>query len=86
MTLPPNPSAAAPRPQPAPPPDRPRGKPIDYALNWMPTIVFTIVLPWLTYVYLTNHGMSQAPALMIAGIWPALETLGTLAIRRKVDE
>ncbi|HEY3687552.1 MAG TPA: VC0807 family protein [Streptosporangiaceae bacterium] len=77
------PSAAVP----AAPPARPRGKPLDYAINWTPTIIFTIVLPYLTYGQLTDrHIMGEVPALLLAGAWPLLESLAMLAIRRKVDE
>lgn len=72
---------------PAAPPARPRGRPLDYVLNWTPTLIFTIVLPYVTYGQLTDrHIMGEVPALLLAGAWPALETLGMLAIRRKVDE
>lgn len=69
------------------PAGRPQGRPLDHILNWTPTIVFTIVLPYLTYGQLTDrHLMGEVPALLLAGVWPVLESLGMLVIRRKADE
>jgi hypothetical protein len=55
-------------------------------LNWGPTLVFNIVLPVLTYSLLTDRGVGEVPALLLSGVWPVLETVGSLAIRRQIDE
>jgi intracellular septation protein A len=55
-------------------------------LNWGPTLVFNVALPVLTYTVLRDRGVGEVPALLASGIWPVLETVLTLAIRRKVDE
>lgn len=66
---------------------KPRGKPLDQVFNWVPAILFSIVLPYVTYGQLTDrHIMGAVPALLLSGVWPAAESLVTLAIRRKVDE
>jgi hypothetical protein len=55
-------------------------------LSWVPTIVLNIVLPIVTYSVLVDRGVGEVPALLISGVWPALETVLSLAIRRKIDE
>ncbi|GAB3833777.1 VC0807 family protein [Dactylosporangium cerinum] len=55
-------------------------------LSWVPTIVLNIVLPIVTYSVLTDRGVGEVPALLISGVWPVLETVLSLAIRRKIDE
>src|SRR5262245_31952661 len=50
------------------------------ALNWGPTIVFNVVLPYVTYSMLTDRGMSVVAALAISGLWPAVELLGIYLI------
>ncbi|WP_214408390.1 VC0807 family protein [Sphaerisporangium fuscum] len=56
------------------------------ALNWGPTIVFNVVLPYLTYAMLTDRGMPDVAALAISGVWPAAEVLVIFLIRRRVDD
>jgi hypothetical protein len=56
------------------------------ALNWGPTIVFNVVLPYLTYTVLTDRGVSTVAALAISGVWPAVEVLGIFLIKRRVDD
>jgi hypothetical protein len=55
-------------------------------LSWVPTIVLNIVLPIVTYSVLVDRGVGEVPALLISGVWAALETVLSLAIRRKIDE
>ncbi|MEV0197036.1 VC0807 family protein [Nonomuraea sp. NPDC050691] len=55
-------------------------------VNWGPTIVFNVVLPWLTYTLLTDRGMSDVAALALSAVWPAVEVLGVLLVRRRVDD
>ncbi|GHF54394.1 hypothetical protein GCM10010218_39560 [Streptomyces mashuensis] len=54
--------------------------------NWGPAILFAVILPFVTYGMLTDHGVSQVKALLLISLWPAVETLLHLAIRRRVDE
>lgn len=56
------------------------------ALNWGPTIVFNVVLPYLTYTVLSDRGVSAVAALAISGVWPAVEVLGIFLIKRRVDD
>lgn len=66
---------------------RPHGRPIDQVINWVPSLVFAVVLPYLTYGFLTGrHLTGEAAALLISGVWPALESVVMLIIRRRVDE
>jgi intracellular septation protein A len=55
-------------------------------LNWVPSILFNVVLPFVTYSVLTGHGMHTAPALAVAGGWPVVELAVFFAIHRRVDE
>ncbi len=55
-------------------------------MNWGPAILFGVILPFVTYGMLTDHGVSQVKALLLITLWPAVETLLHLAIRRRVDE
>ncbi|MER7499411.1 VC0807 family protein [Nonomuraea pusilla] len=56
------------------------------ALNWGPTIVFNVALPWLTYEVLTDRGVPAVTALAVSAAWPALEVLGVFLIRRRIDD
>jgi intracellular septation protein A len=53
---------------------------------WVLTLMLNIALPLLTYSVLTGRGVHEVPALLISGIWPALETVVSLARERKIDE
>lgn len=65
----------------------PRSRLIDHVLNWVPSLLFAVILPYVTYVFLTDrHLAAPALALIISGVWPVLESIGMLIIRRKVDE
>ncbi|PSJ24312.1 hypothetical protein B7P34_34125 [Streptosporangium nondiastaticum] len=55
-------------------------------MNWGPAILFGVILPFVTYGMLTDHGVSQVHALLLITLWPAVETLLHLAIKRRVDE
>lgn len=55
-------------------------------LPWVLTIVMNIVLPVVTYSVLTSRGVHEVPALLISGVWPALETVISLVRERKIDE
>ena len=54
--------------------------------NWLPTILFNIVLPIITYAVLTGYGMADAPALAASGLWPLLELGISFARTRHADE
>lgn len=54
--------------------------------EWAPTVLFNIVLPILTYDVLTARGMADVPALLLSGVWPVLEMIGSLVVRRRADE
>jgi hypothetical protein len=56
------------------------------ALGWLMTIVFNVALPIVTYDVLTGHGVGQVPALLLGGVWPALELAINLIRSRKIDE
>jgi intracellular septation protein A len=55
-------------------------------LTWGPSILFTAVLPFLTYGVLTDRGMSEFSALALSGVWPVVEVAVLYAIRRRIDE
>ncbi len=54
--------------------------------NWLPTILFNIVLPILTYALLTGYGVADAPALALSGVWPLLELGTSFGRTRHADE
>lgn len=56
------------------------------ALNWGPTIVFNVVLPYLTFSILSAHHVSTVAALTAAGVWPAVEVLAVWLVRRRIDD
>lgn len=64
--------------------ERSRGKSL--LLSWGPTIVFSVVLPFITYAVLTDRGVTPAHALMLTAIWPVVELLVFFTIHRRVDE
>jgi hypothetical protein len=55
-------------------------------LNWGPTILFSVLLPWVTYGVLTDHGVSSVVALFIISGWPLVEVALFFALSRRVDE
>jgi len=55
-------------------------------LNWIPTLVFNLALPILTYYVLTGRGVDDAPALAISAGWPLIELAISYARTRHVDE
>ncbi len=63
-----------------------RGSAASAIAGWLPTIMFNIVLPILTYDVLSSSGMADVPALIISGVWPALQMIGSLILRRRADE
>lgn len=65
-------------------PRQSRGKSL--LLSWGPTLVFTVVLPFITYTVLTGNGVTAAHALMLIAIWPVVELLVFFAIHRRIDE
>lgn len=54
--------------------------------SWTPTVLFSLLLPWLTYWVLIERGVPPAPALMIVAAWPLVELVLFFAIHRRVDE
>ncbi|MQY17924.1 VC0807 family protein [Nocardia macrotermitis] len=71
---------------PTPSPASGRSRALALALNWLPTLLFSMVLPFLTYSQLVSHHWSQVSALMVSGLWPLAELLVMFAIRRHLDE
>ncbi|UNO41913.1 VC0807 family protein [Streptomyces sp. MST-110588] len=55
-------------------------------LNWGPTVLFSIVLPWITYGQLTDHGVRPETALLIISGWPVVEMILYYALHRRLDE
>jgi hypothetical protein len=56
-------------------------------LSWLPTVVFNIVLPTVTYFVLTSSAhVKPVPALLISGVWPAVELAYTIRRQRHIDE
>lgn len=54
---------------------------------WVPMIVMDIVLPTLTYFLLTGlTHVDEVPALLISGIWPAIEITVVNVRQRHLDE
>lgn len=69
--------------QPAPP-KRSRGA---AALGWMLTIGLNVVAPIITYNVLTeDRHWSAFSALLLSSAWPVLDSVISLAWRRKLDE
>lgn len=55
-------------------------------LSWGPTVLFGMVLPWITYHQLAGRGVPGAPALLLVSAWPALEIGLYFALHHRVDE
>ncbi len=55
-------------------------------LNWVPTLLFSVLLPFVTYSMLTSHHWSQVSALLVSGLWPLAEMAVFFLIRHHVDE
>ncbi len=55
-------------------------------LNWVPTLLCSVLAPLVTYSLLTSHHWSQVPALLISGLWPLAEMVVFFLIRHHVDE
>ncbi|MGZ9930868.1 VC0807 family protein [Streptomyces sp. NC-S4] len=69
--------------QPAPP-ERSGGA---AAIGWILTIGLNVVAPIITYNMLTeDHGWSEFSALLVSSAWPVLDSVVSLAWRRKLDE
>lgn len=60
--------------------------PAKVALGWLTTIILNVVLPIVTYDVLTGRGLGEVPALLLGGVWPALELAVNLLRTRKIDE
>ncbi|MFF1492641.1 VC0807 family protein [Streptomyces sp. NPDC058304] len=56
------------------------------ALGWILTIGLNVVAPILTYNQLHDHGWSEFGALLASSAWPVLDSVISLAWRRKLDE
>ncbi|MFG2709251.1 VC0807 family protein [Streptomyces goshikiensis] len=56
------------------------------ALGWILTIGLNVVAPVITYNQLRDHGYSEFAALLISSAWPVLDTVISVAWRRKLDE
>lgn len=55
-------------------------------LSWGPTVLFGMVLPWITYHQFAGRGVHGAPALLLVSAWPALEVGLYFALHHRVDE
>ncbi|WP_333768574.1 VC0807 family protein [Streptomyces sp. IBSBF 2435] len=55
-------------------------------LSWGPTVLFGMLLPWVTYHQLTGRGVHGGPALMLVAAWPALEIGLYFALHHRADE
>lgn len=55
-------------------------------LEWVLTIVLSIVAPIVVYDVATDRGVAEVPALLLAGIGPLVEMVITAVIRRRLDE
>ncbi|MBW8482210.1 VC0807 family protein [Actinomadura parmotrematis] len=51
-----------------------------------PPLLFGVVLPFATYPLLKGQGLGEVQALLLISLWPAVETLGHAAVKRRVDE
>ncbi|MGW7102296.1 VC0807 family protein [Streptomyces sp. NPDC054838] len=56
------------------------------ALGWILTIGLNVVAPIITYNQLHDHGWSEFGALLASSAWPVLDSVISLAWRRKLDE
>ncbi|KOG52623.1 membrane protein [Streptomyces virginiae] len=57
------------------------------ALGWILTIGLNVVAPIITYNVLTgDHDWSEFSALLVSSAWPVLDSIISLAWRRKIDE
>lgn len=63
-----------------------RARTLTMLQSWGPTVLFSMLLPWITYNQLTGHGVHEVPALLIISAWPALEIGLYFALHRRVDE
>jgi intracellular septation protein A len=54
--------------------------------NWLPTMLFNIALPIVTFSVLTSRGMGNVPALVLSGVWPLVELVISYARTRHADE
>lgn len=63
-----------------------RGRGKSLLWSWGPTLLLTVLLPFITYTVLTERGIAAAPALMIITFWPLVELGVFFAIHRRVDE
>ena len=56
------------------------------ALPWVATILFNIVGPIVVYDVAVGAGIGEVPALLLSGVPPLVELVGTLLVRRHADE
>ncbi|MFE6835770.1 VC0807 family protein [Streptomyces sp. NPDC057705] len=57
------------------------------AIGWILTIGLNVVAPIITYNTLVDdHGWSEFSALLLSSAWPVLDTVISVAWRRKLDE
>ncbi|MCX5204201.1 hypothetical protein OG897_22460 [Streptomyces sp. NBC_00237] len=55
-------------------------------LNWGPTLLFSVLLPWVTYGMLTDGGVEPVAALFLIALWPLAEVGIFYGLNRRVDE
>jgi hypothetical protein len=55
-------------------------------MTWGLTLLFNVVLPFVTYTVLTGNGMKTIPALTIIAAWPMVELVLYYALHHRVDE
>ncbi len=74
------------QPTPATQPEPPARKGGAAAIGWILTIGLNVVAPILTYNHLHDNGWSEFSAVLASGAWPVLDSIISLAWRRKLDE
>ncbi|NJP88520.1 hypothetical protein HCN51_03445 [Nonomuraea sp. FMUSA5-5] len=63
-----------------------RGRALSSLLNLLPSVLFGVVLPFVTYGMLTDRGYAPVTALLLASLWPVADLVLYLAVKRRVDE
>lgn len=54
--------------------------------DWAPTLLFSVVLPIVTYNVLTSNGMKTTTALLVSSAWAAFELGLHFLLHRRLDE
>ena len=59
---------------------------IGTVVEWILTILLSVVAPIVVYAQATDHGVAELPALLLAGIGPVVELAVVFVIRRRIEE